>query len=95
MIASSLLRYPTLDEHSKKLFDAYDEFLEMMADETTLIEGKKVRKHLDDLPIDLLGSDETATKGREISHRFRDAIGDIFLSDQTELGRMTIEYGVF
>lgn len=95
IIAAALLRDPTLDTHSKQLFDSYDEFLGMLADETTLIAGKTIRKHLDDLSVDLLGSDETATRGREISHRFRDAIAAIFLTDKNELGKMTIEYGVF
>jgi predicted nucleotidyltransferase len=95
IIASALLRDRTLDAHSKQLFDSYDEFLGMLADETPSIDGKTIRKHLDDLSIELLGKDETATRGREISHRFRDAIAGIFLTDKNQLGKMTIEYGVF
>ena len=67
----------------------------MMADEDLSCDGKTIRDHLDKLPIESLGTDAVAGKVREISHRFRDAIGAIFLSDKTELGRMTIEYGVF
>jgi hypothetical protein len=67
----------------------------MLADETPSCNGKTMRKHLDELPIELLGNDSTATKGRDISHRFRDAIAEIFLTDKNDLGKMTIEYGVF
>jgi predicted nucleotidyltransferase len=95
IIACALLRDSTLDAHSRQLFDSYDEFLGMLADETQSIDGKTIREHLDDLPIDLLGSDKTATMGRDISHRFRDAIAGIFLTDKNQLGKMTIEYGVF
>jgi len=95
IVASALLRDPALDLYSKQLFDSYDEFLGMLADDTPSCEGKTIREHLDKLPVERLGSDETASRGREISHRYRDAIGAIFLSDKNELGRMTIEYGVF
>lgn len=95
ILASALIRDSALDIHSKQLFDSYDEFLGMLADETPSCNGKTIRKHLDELPVELLGSDPTATKGRDISHRFRDAIAAIFLTDKNDLGKMTIEYGVF
>ncbi len=95
IIASALLRDPILDAYSKQLFDSYDEFLGMLADETPSCEGKTIREHLDKLPVEQLGIDATARRGWEISHRYRDAIGAIFLSESNELGRMTIEYGVF
>ncbi|WP_158944415.1 nucleotidyltransferase domain-containing protein [Granulicella sp. S190] len=95
ILASALLRDPNLDLQSKQLFDSYDEFLGMLADDTPSCGGQTIREHLDKLPVERLGSDETASRGRDISHRYRDAIGAIFLSDKNELGRMTIEYGVF
>jgi hypothetical protein len=95
IVAYALLRDPSLDPHSKQLFDSYDEFLGMLADDTPSCEGRTIREHLDKLSVEKLGSDETASRGREISHRYRDAIGAIFLSEKNELGRMTIEYGVF
>lgn len=95
IVATALLRDLTLDVHSKQLFDSYDGFLGMLADETPSCNGKTIRKHLDELSVELLGSDPIATKGRDISHRFRDAIAAIFLTDRNDLGKMTIEYGVF
>lgn len=95
VIASALLKQSALDGHTKQLFDAYDEFLGMLADERLLENGNTIRKHLDALPVADLGSDKVASRGREISHRFRDAIQSIFLADGNILGRLTIEYGVF
>jgi hypothetical protein len=95
IIASALVRSVELDERSKMLFDAYDEFLGMLADENLVCNGKSIRDHLNTLPSELLGSDEVAERGREISHRFRDAIEGIFLTKENVLGKMTIEYGVF
>jgi hypothetical protein len=95
IIAFALGRDPSLDKQSKQLFEAYDEFLGMMADETPSCSGMTIRDHLDQLPSESLGSDEVASRGRDTSHRFRDAIASIFLNSETELGRMTIEFGVF
>jgi len=47
------------------------------------------------LHVDKIEGDPVATQAREISHRFRDAITDLFLTRKTELGKLTIEYGVF
>lgn len=94
IIASALLEQHARDNHIKQLFDAYDEFLGMLADEQTQ-DGKTIRTHLDTLPVEKLGSDDIASRGREISHRFRDAIRAIFLADDNILGKLTIEYGVF
>jgi len=80
---------------NKRLFDSYDQFVGMLADDKSSCNGRTIRDHLDWLPVDLLGSDEIATEGRNLSHEFRDAIKDIFLNEENELGRMTIEYGVF
>lgn len=95
IIASALLRDTKLDSHSKQLFDSYNDFLGMLSDNNPSCDGKTIRDHLDSLPVDLLGSDKTASRGRDISHSFRDAIKAIFLSNENELGKMTIEYGVF
>ena len=95
IVATALLRSPELDVHTKALFDAYDEFLAMLSDERPRCEGRTVRDHLDSLPIEKLGVDAIASQGRQISHRFRDAIAAIFLNADNELGRLTIEYGVF
>jgi predicted nucleotidyltransferase len=95
IIAAALLRQPDLDTYAKELFDAYDEFLGMLADDRQLPNGKTIRQHLDTLPVDQLGTDSIASSGRDVSHRFRDAIRSIFLTNSNILGQLTIEYGVF
>ena len=95
IIAAALLPHQELYGHTKDLFTAYDRFLAMLADETPQTYGNSIREHLDSLPIEMLGEDEISARGREISHSFRDAIKAIFLSPANELGRLTIEYGVF
>ena len=95
ILASSLLPYASFDESIKRLFTAYDEFVGMLADEKLLKSGLTKRKHLDLLNVDDIEGDLVANDARDISHRFRDGITDLFLTKDTELGRLTLEYGVF
>ncbi|MHB8304159.1 MAG: nucleotidyltransferase domain-containing protein [Acidobacteriaceae bacterium] len=95
ILASSLLIYTPFDDSIKNLFTAYDEFVGMLADDTLLSSGLTKRKHLDTLHVDRIEKDPIASEAREISHRFRDAISELFLTKDTELGRLTLEYGVF
>jgi predicted nucleotidyltransferase len=95
ILASSLLPYASFDESIKRLFTAYDEFLGMLADENPLENGLTKRKHLDLLRVEDIEGDPVANEARDISHRFRDGISDLFLTKDTELGRLTLEYGVF
>jgi predicted nucleotidyltransferase len=95
ILASSLLAYAHFDESIAKLFTAYDQFIEMLSDESPLSNGWTKRKHLDELHVDQIDGDRVANEARDISHRFRDAISELFLTKDSELGRLTIEYGVF
>lgn len=88
ILAEALLAYPSYDCSIKQLFTAYDEFVGMLADEAK-------REHLNTLHVDQIDGDSVAGEARDISHRFRDAISDLFLTKETELGRLTLEYGVF
>jgi predicted nucleotidyltransferase len=88
ILASALLPYSSRDNTIKSLFAAYDCFVGVLADEAK-------REHLDKLPIDRIEGDPVASEAHEISHRFRDAISELFLTKETELGRLTLEYGVF
>jgi predicted nucleotidyltransferase len=94
-LATSLLKFEELDGSAAKLFKAYDSFLGMLADESLLDDGKTQRKHLEDLTLEDLDHDPVFEKARDISHEFRDAVNDIFLTSKTELSQLTIEYGVF
>jgi hypothetical protein len=95
ILASALLPYASFDQSIKKLLTAYDEFVGMLADETLLANGLTKRKHLDSLSLEGIERDIVASEARDISHRFRDGISDLFLTKETELGKLTLEYGVF
>ena len=94
-LANTLLEFKELDEHAAKLFKAYDDFIGILADDSLLDNGKTRRDHLEELSVDLLDSDPVFQYARAISHQFRDAVHEIFLRSNTDLSRMTIEYGVF
>jgi predicted nucleotidyltransferase len=93
LIASVLLKFEELWKPASELFGAYDSFIKILADESLLPNGKTPRKHLDELSVEEL--DPVFQEARQLSHRFRDAVHDIFLKSNTELSRLTIEYGVF
>ena len=95
ILASALLDYHSFDDSIKKLFTAYNDFVGMLADETLLPSGLTKREHLDALSVDRIDGDAVASEARDISHRFRDAISELFLTKDTEVGRLTLEYGVF
>ena len=94
-LASALLRFSELDASAAKLFDAYDNFLGILADESLLENGRTQREHLEKLAVNELDTDPIFEKVRNISHQFRDAVHEIFLSANTDLSKLTIEYGVF
>jgi predicted nucleotidyltransferase len=95
LIAKVLLKHEDLWPPASALFSTYDTFIGMLADESLLSSGMTRRKHLDKLPVEELEDDEVFQEARELSHRFRDAVHDIFLRSKTDLSRLTIEYGVF
>jgi predicted nucleotidyltransferase len=87
IVAAALCQDPTLDRYSKALFDAYNEFLEMLADVT-------IREQLKTLPLDKLDA-PIAARYRSVAHNFMEAIAAVFLQRSNKLGVLTIEYGVF
>lgn len=88
ILATGLLRYEQLDAFSKKLLDAYEDFL-------ILLNESESRRRLEEMSVDALMDDPVAQRARAISHQFQDAIRQIFLTPDTDLGKMTIEFGVF
>jgi predicted nucleotidyltransferase len=70
IVAGSLLPYPYLDAANKSFFDAYNEFLEMLADPV-------IRERLRTLPVDEL-NDPVAIRYRNVAHRYMEAIRAIF-----------------
>lgn len=88
MLAASLLRYRELDGYSRELLDSYEEFL-------ILLNESDSRERLEQISVNELADDPVFQRARDISHRFQDAIRAIFLTPDTDLGKMTIEFGVF
>lgn len=83
-----LMRYEHLEPTARKLLNAYDAFLGMLAD-------KKTREHLEELPSGSDLSDEAFQDARKLSHDFRDGLIELFFDDKTELSKLTQIYGVF
>ena len=87
-----LASYLSAQEHlhctTLRLFGAYDEFLGILRD-------PEKREHLEELPETEADADATYRQARDISHRFRDALLELFFDDKTELATLTRLYGVF
>ena len=88
IVAGTFLQFPELDEFANAFFTAYDQFLGLLLSEAS-------RTHLEKLNSDEAEQDPLYLDAKQIAHRFRDAVEAIFLTDKTELGRLTIKYGVF
>jgi predicted nucleotidyltransferase len=95
ILASTLVGYDSLLEPSKKLFDAYDRFIGLMADEQTVVNGRSPREHLDKLEVANLDTDPVYVEARAIRRAFGTALTEIFLDQKSELYNLTIRYGVF
>jgi predicted nucleotidyltransferase len=95
ILASMLIRYDSLLEPLKRLFDAYDRFIGLLAEEQKGSDGKSPREHLDGLDLANLDSDPVYRGAREIRRAFGTALTEIFLEPGSELYNATIRYGVF
>jgi predicted nucleotidyltransferase len=95
IVASRLLHYDGALETSKRLFDAYDKFLAILADNTLGEDGKPPRVHLEELPIEKLDQDKIYQEARQIRRDFGNAVEDLFLKPGSELYDLTLKYGVF
>jgi hypothetical protein len=74
---------------ARQAFNAYDEFLGMLANVET-------RNHLDKLVPEGADSDERYQRVREIGRQFQAALSQLFITDEsTQLPKLTREYGVF
>ena len=86
--AGILMRFPVHESASIRLFEAYDLFLGLLLDED-------IRAHLEKLHSDRSENDPIYMRAKTIRRQFQQAITDIFLTENSELGRFTIRYGVF
>jgi predicted nucleotidyltransferase len=88
IVASFLAPHEHLHKAASLLFGAYDEFLGILRD-------SGLRDHLDNLPADDGDTDDVYQHAREVSHRFRDSLLELFFDDKTGLAELTRLYGVF
>ncbi len=88
ILAGALLRYPHLDESARRILQAYDEFVGILADDTQ-------RKHLDKLGEEEAENDEIFQRARGVSHDFRDGLLELFFDEQSGMNDLTRNYGVF
>jgi len=88
IIATFALQHKHLDSVSGNLFGAYDEFVGMLLNENQ-------REHLTKLPEGSGDSDPLYQQAREMSHRFRDSVLNLFFDEEAGLAPLTRLYGVF
>jgi predicted nucleotidyltransferase len=86
--AETLTKFAGKPEAVARLFGAYEDFLAILSDNDK-------REHLEKLTPEKLEIDSVYDEARKVSHRFRDAIEEIFLKPDNPIGELTIQYGVF
>ena len=87
MVANFLLSRQRLDGTASRLFEAYDQFLGILL-------NSDLRNHLEKLSEGDGNDDSVYQEARKMSHRFRDALLDLFF-DTKELAPLTRLYGIF
>jgi hypothetical protein len=88
ILASILIQYTSTLADAKAMFDAYDGFIGLIANDES-------RRRLEEIRVEELGSDNVFQEAQGFSHAFRDALSRVFLRGHTELCDLTIDYGVF
>jgi len=88
ILASALLHFDHLNETGRKLLDAYDGFLGILADGDS-------RKRLASLEADAYESDAVFQDARKLGHQFREGLLDLFFDRKSGLFELTKNYGVF
>jgi predicted nucleotidyltransferase len=88
IVAGVLLKYPHLDSAAQSIFDSYDKFLGIVADQ-------QKRKHLEELNEGDGERDAVYQDARTLSHQFRDGLLAFFFDQKSGLDDLTKNYGVF
>ena len=87
-LAEALLRPGIRPETGALLFDSYDAFLGILADE-------EKRDHLKKLPLDALGADPVFADVRKLGRKFQDGLDRLFFQEDEQLFMLVKQYGVF
>lgn len=88
LTAETLSKFAGKPNSVAEMFAAYEDFLSILSD------GDK-RSHLEKLTPEKLEADSIYADARTVSHHFRDAVAQIFLTPDNPIGELTIRYGVF
>ncbi len=88
ILARVIRRYRHLWPVGSQLFEAYDEFVGALSDDTT-------RRHLNSLRPGTELQDADYLRLRSASHRFRDGLLQLFFDEPSGLLELTKTYGVF
>lgn len=88
ILAGALMHFEHLDDTARKLVNAYDGFLGILADADK-------RKRLEAIDSDQYESDEVFQDARRLSHAFRDGLLELFFDQKSGLFDLTRNYGVF
>jgi predicted nucleotidyltransferase len=95
ILADAILKFEVLQDAGLRAFNAYDEFLGLLEDDTLLDSGRCPREHLKMLAPEELESDPVFQKGKDMRRRFGEALLDIFLRIESPIQQLMIERGVF
>lgn len=87
-LAEVLLRPDVTPGTVRLLFDAYDDFIGLLADEDK-------RARLKKLPADELGEDALFREARDLGRRFQDGLDRLFFEEDALLRELIRKYGVF
>ncbi|MCC6558932.1 MAG: nucleotidyltransferase domain-containing protein [Polyangiaceae bacterium] len=87
-LAEVLLRPSIQPETARKILEAYDDFLAILADDDK-------RRRLKDLRMDELGADEVFREVSRIGRRFQEGLDRLFFHEDPVLTKLIHDYGVF
>lgn len=87
-LAEAALRPEISLETARDVFDAYDDFLGVLADDDK-------RKHLKELTFDQFSSDDLFKRVQRITGRFQEGLDRMFFEEDALLKKLIREYGVF
>ncbi|MGH2639229.1 MAG: hypothetical protein ACRDF4_08135, partial [Rhabdochlamydiaceae bacterium] len=86
--AETLMAFAQKPQVVAELFGAYEDFL-------AILSKSAQRDQLEKLTPEELETDQVYAEARKVSHRFQDAVAEIFLKSDNPIGELTIRYGVF
>jgi predicted nucleotidyltransferase len=87
-LAEAALRPSVSPETARDIFDAYDGFIGVLADD-------EKRKHLKELTFDEFGSDQLFKDVQRITGKFQDGLDKMFFEEDADLKKLIRDYGVF